>query len=342
MIGNFGHCCNEITDERNIRDALTRLGHTVVGGKTTETTLGDYNWYDYEKVLEDKPEVDFSILFKGATPDQVKEIRELTGSPVFYWCFDLMEDTRQEVRDPMAFDSNHALSAIEADAYFGKSSGWEHRYRDRGVNYFFLPEDCAPETHDLLKETEEKIAHEANIIGLKDSYDVVFTGTYYEFGENRPATLKEIQEKIAPIPLDIFSYNFDAWEDHGFPNAHGGVWDENYRRLIDRAKISLSIDWRTDIKGFWSDRISQIQADGGFVLAKFVTGMERAFGPDKETCVYWDSVDDCIDKIHYYLEHEDERKEIAERGYKWAKKYMSFDFRVRQFLTILEYKCNIK
>jgi len=342
MVGNMWLCSNEVTDERNIRSAFIRLGHEVVDGKTTETTLGDYNWFDYDKILEDKPEVDFTLVAKGCTPQQIKELREVTGKPVFYWCFDLMEDTRSEVRDPAAFDSDHALAAIEADGYFGKSSGWAHSYEARGAKYFFLPEDCCPPTHDKLDEPQEKIDHEAKILELEDEYLVVFTGTYYDFGEHRPDTLREIQEKIKPIPLHIFGINFDAWQDHGFPNAHGGVWDENYRRLISRTKINLSIDWRTDITGFWSDRISQIQGDGGFVLARYVVGMERAFGPDKETCVYWNTVDDCVEKIKYYLKHKEERDEIAERGYEWAKRYMTFDYRVRQFLTILDMRYNIR
>jgi len=360
MIGNQWLCQNEVTDEVNIRDALRCLGHQVI----------DYNWFEYEDLLakrlpgeyikhkpEDHPneffdKVDFTIVSKRVTPKHIQEIKALTNAPVFYWTFDLMEDAKIEdasdwdgraPTDPRVAD--HPQAIIECDGFFHKEQGWASKYKSINPNSFFLPEDAAPPTHGKLEElgeTEEQQKHENDILGFtEESYPVIFTGTYYDFGENRPQTLREIQEKIKPIELTVFGYNWDAWVDHGF-KAQRGVVDKLYRRLIAKSKINLSLDWRTDIEGFWSDRIAQIQASGGFVLAKFIVGMERAFGPDKETCVYWNTVDDCAEKIKYYLEHDDERLEILERGYQYAHKYMTFDYRVRQFLTILDMKFNLR
>ena len=354
-------CQNEISDECNIRDALRCLGHKVI----------DYNWFEYEDLLKEKlpgeyikhkpkdhpneffDKTDFTIVAKKVTPKHIKEIRKLTKALVFYWTFDLMEDAgvkdsadivNRSPTSPRVAD--HVGSVTESDGFFHKEQGWSCQYREANPNSFYLPEDCAPPTHDKLEvlgESPEEIKRMAEILGFtQEEYPVIFTGTYYDFGEGRPGILEQIREKIKPIPLYIFGDNWTTWREHGFPDAQGGCVDELYRRLIAKAKISLALDWRTDIEGFWSDRVAQIQASGGFVLSRFVVGMERAFGPDKETCVYWDTVDDCAEKIKYYLEHENERKEILERGYQWAKRYMTFDYRVRQFLTILRYRYGIK
>ena len=39
----------------------------------------------------------------------------------------------------------------------------------------------------------------------------------------------------------------------------------------------------------------------------------------------YSSLDECLDKISYYLEHEDVRQKIAEAGYEKVKKEFSYE-----------------
>ena len=52
-----------------------------------------------------------------------------------------------------------------------------------------------------------------------------------------------------------------------------------------------------------------------------------------EDIVLYDSIPDLLMKIEYYLEHEDERVQIAKNGYEKVKAYHTYDVRL---LTIFE------
>lgn len=78
-------------------------------------------------------------------------------------------------------------------------------------------------------------------------------------------------------------------------------------------------------------RIWDILGAGGFVLTNFQTEIPEYFeiGRDLET---YASEEELMQKISYYLEHEDERMEIARNGYQKAKEQYSLEMRVKQIL----------
>jgi len=341
LLGNLWKSYHQVTNECKICDALRHMGHTVHAYNWNKGSTEELRAYDY--IFEDKPQVDFCLVAKGITAGQIQALRATLNAPVFYWCFDFMF-TRWPTGDKLdRLKGKHFLAAKEADGFFDSTRGFEEKYREIGIRQFYLPLDVAAPAFDKAgpwngsKEARLGCAH------LKEKeYPVIFTGTYYRSGIDRPQLLSEIQDKIAPVPLHIFSYNWKDWVTAGFPHAQNGKWDERLKYLIARAKISLAMSMSHDISGCWSDRVSEIQACGGFVLSKFTVGMEQAFGPDKARLVYWDTTDDCAAKVKYYLAHEDERREIAERGYQYAQQYTTFENRIQQCLTILRYIYGIK
>ena len=64
----------------------------------------------------------------------------------------------------------------------------------------------------------------------------------------------------------------------------------------------------------------------------------QIFEPDREA-VYYDSTADAIDKIHYYLNHEQERVEIARNGFNRAWKDYNWD---SVFLRFLDWASSLK
>lgn len=52
-----------------------------------------------------------------------------------------------------------------------------------------------------------------------------------------------------------------------------------------------------------------------------------------EDLVLYDSVDDLIQKIDYYLSHEEERLQIAKNGYEKVKRYHTYDTRLTEILN---------
>lgn len=78
-------------------------------------------------------------------------------------------------------------------------------------------------------------------------------------------------------------------------------------------------------------RLWDILGAGGFVLTNYQSEIPEYFEVGKDLDIYA-SEDELIDKIKYYLEHEEERKEIARNGYQKAKEQYSLELRVKQIL----------
>lgn len=81
-------------------------------------------------------------------------------------------------------------------------------------------------------------------------------------------------------------------------------------------------------------RIWDILGAGGFILTNFQTEIPEYFeiGRDLET---YASEEELIQKIGYYLEHEEERVRIARNGYQKAKEQYSLETRVKQILDTI-------
>jgi len=62
--------------------------------------------------------------------------------------------------------------------------------------------------------------------------------------------------------------------------------------------------------------------------------MENYFIPDKEIVIY-ESTKDLINKIRYYLEHDDERKAIQKSGYERTLREHTYETRFREIFRQL-------
>ena len=80
------------------------------------------------------------------------------------------------------------------------------------------------------------------------------------------------------------------------------------------SKINLNITSRSIETGV-PQRVWDIMSVGGFCITNYQEELEDYFVIDKELVVYH-SLDELMEKIDYYLKHEDERLRIAINGYK--------------------------
>lgn len=106
-------------------------------------------------------------------------------------------------------------------------------------------------------------------------------------------------------------------------------WDARYLLTTRRA---MRTTWRSpktreQIKG----RHYEIPACGGFQLTPYCEDLERHFEIGNEVAVYIDP-DDLVDKIRFYLGNEDERRRVAEAGYRRAIRDHSASNRMRDLL----------
>jgi spore maturation protein CgeB len=101
---------------------------------------------------------------------------------------------------------------------------------------------------------------------------------------------------------------------------HGGI--DYYREMPEvfrNTKINLNITLRSITSGV-PLRVFDILGAGGFCLTNFQEGIREHF-MDGEDLVMYTSAEDMLEKIQYYLKHEEERKKIAKQGHETVKKY---------------------
>ena len=74
---------------------------------------------------------------------------------------------------------------------------------------------------------------------------------------------------------------------------------------------------------------------GGFLLTNYQEDYLEYFVPD-EDFVYYEDYADLVRKARYYLEHEEERVQIARNGYEKVKKYHTYKERVDLIMDVIQ------
>lgn len=92
--------------------------------------------------------------------------------------------------------------------------------------------------------------------------------------------------------------------------------------VFAESKINLNISLRSIHSGI-PLRVLDIMACGGFVLTNWQPELEEYFVDDKEL-VMFHNLEECMEKMEYYLEHEEERRQIAEAGRKKVQEVFSY------------------
>lgn len=144
-------------------------------------------------------------------------------------------------------------------------------------------------------------------------YDVVFIG----FPEKERFESLQYLAKNG-IKVDIFGYPSE-WKKKPYVHHHKnlilhekGVYGEEYAKTIGLAKISLCF-LRKINRDQHTSRSIEIPACGGFMLAERTLEHRNLFTEDEEA-VYFNSNEELLDQVKYYLKYEKERRIIAVNG----------------------------
>ncbi|MCM1099940.1 MAG: glycosyltransferase [Clostridium sp.] len=153
---------------------------------------------------------------------------------------------------------------------------------------------------------------------------------------NRQITAMERQELLSSVAerfsLDLYTPD-KTLRLKGCTN-HGPVDYYDYAPYVfKRAKINLNISLRSILSGI-PLRAFDIMGAGGFLLTNYQSDFGDCFVPD-EDFVYYESKKDLLDKIDYYLRHEDERAQIAQNGLRRISADHTYVHRVNEILSYL-------
>ncbi len=291
FIGNYQNgAVGEVADETHIVRELKHAGNTVYSCSRDE-------WREYviEKfpigkyTVPENESFDVAIICKWHhfyDGSFIRAIKEKYNCPVVYWTWDWMD-----------YDGSwHELMAREADIFLTNEGGKLQHLLSKGIRAYYFSFDCGDGIFDRPKTELSKI------------YDVVFLGSCSRQG-TRLEMIKEINKEI---PITTFGYNHKDWQAEGFL-SFPSVYGEEFVKTVNQSKIVLGINAFDDCWGYWSNRVGKTLSVGGFLLQSYVPGMELF---TKDGVAYFSNAKEAIEKINYYLSHEEERKNIQERVYK--------------------------
>lgn len=142
-----------------------------------------------------------------------------------------------------------------------------------------------------------------------------------------------ISEILAAADWDYKLYT-NSPVPQSLQNCSQGVagYYEEMPWVFRESKINLNIT----AKGIRSGiplRMMDIMGCGGFVLTNYQTELPQYFEIGKELAVY-ESIPHMLEQIAYYLEHEEERLEVARRGYEKVKQCFTYDIALRDMMQL--------
>lgn len=130
--------------------------------------------------------------------------------------------------------------------------------------------------------------------------------------------------------LDFFTHGTVS-----LPNVrvHGSLdYYKEMPLIFKRSRINLNITSRSIISGI-PLRAFDIMGAGGFLISDYQADFMDHFVPGQDF-VYYDNRMDLLQKIDYYLAHEEERKTIAKNGYNKTVREHTYKHRVREMLAL--------
>ena len=251
-----------------------------------------------DKLLADqiknyKPDIVYVNFAKVLDADTVKQMRQAAPNAVF-----IGDDG-----DPWPkLQKNRMETAKKLDILTATNDGkFLQDYRDAGVpNCVFVPNLCDPDTD-----------HQYDV-GPEWETDILWTGTAKHHASTSGVLREQIVTELSRRD------NCTLYGCFGRPKV-GGI---NYLYAISGARIGVNVNAVNSVRLYHSDRLTHYLACGTFVLAKRVPDTNLLF-KDKQHLRYFDDVDEFFDLARWYLNHETERKKIADAGMKRAHEHFN-------------------
>jgi spore maturation protein CgeB len=321
MTDDYGDPARGLSFEHtNFYAALTGMGHEVaqfdfmrrkaaVGKRRMNAELISF--------AEDaKPDVSFFVLFTDEiAPRTLEEIARRTAAPTINWFADdhwRFENFTRHYAPSLTWSVTTDADSIE-------------KYRAIGCNNV-IRSQWACNRYAYSKVTDEL------------DHDVTFVGQPH--GDRR-----EVIERLRAA-----GHKVECW---GFGWPAGRVNHEEMVRIFSSSRINLNLsnssepDMRlrariyrlvkrideggprpSQIKG----RTFEVPGSGGFLLTDRVPHLQDYFELDKEIAVF-DSTEDLLERVGWWLAHPDERAAVAEAGYRRVLAEHTYDHRFQEIFA---------
>jgi spore maturation protein CgeB len=268
-----------------------------------------YFWKDYRRLILEKirrAHPDLLISYSKDLPYEVlQQISPSVRTAMFY----------MDTSDP--FHEDVLRHARQVDYLFVNNKTYPVEYKNLGVAYpIFITHGCDRDEHRILATRNPKWFSEVAFIGRPHS-------------EHR---IKLLQLIAAHYQLKVWGAR---WEPFGLACAKKSIYPKEFAKICYAAKIFLGCDYDPKLECYITVRTWYALGCGAFLLTNHLPGMESFFSKGIHLDWY-QSPEECLDMIDYYLKHEDQRKRIARAGYELAHSQRTYDVMMDEMITRIE------
>lgn len=325
-------------------DALACLGHEVLDFDLFERLRFFQGAAERLRKIrkekkEDKLRVEMAI-FNAATVEipvaVLKELPDLiiyvTGQFVPRFPLELIR-TRFPVPQVLILTETPYLAELEKrmlpfyDAVFANDKCCLEEYRRVNKNTFYLGTAFSTEIYPYKGPVEREFCS-----------DLFFVGSPVP---GRAEFLNEICEKLEGVDFKLFVIAGEKFGLHGrvFNFLRGrGLKQGEVAKYLAGAKIGFNLFRLNDQREglglepySLNPRVYEVMASGALLLTDYRPELEEMFEVGKDLVVF-DGVEDFLEKVKYFLNHEEERQGIAKRGQNKVSKSHSYIDRAKQLL----------
>lgn len=314
----------------NIAETLKKQGHSVV--ETTDNPLFNTTNLIMRKVapylIKMMPRIEkyfnekIFLLVKKRRPEVIVCTKS-TINPA------LIKRIKKEIKthivvwfvDSLANFGKQYIFASDYDALFFKDPFIVDFTRKKlNLNSYYLPECCNPLWHKKVQLTSKD----------KEYYgcDLTAVGNLYYYRVLLLEQFKDYNFKIWGNPMPIW---MDSSIKNLIQNRYVSCLEKS--KAFNAAKIVMNNNHYSEISGT-NCRTFEIAGCGGFQITDWKEGIAELFEPEKEIITF-QTKEELKDKVDYYLIHEKERKEIAERAYKRAHNEHTYEIRLNKIFEII-------
>jgi len=301
----------ELRTEFYIKKEFKLLGHSVL-------TFNDIKIYNLLSFLS---HIFFRIITYLFNPDLIiySKAKKISIAnfqwankkyTTIMWYFDIQ----------VPFQNSILERARRVDIFYITNIGQIPFLTQNGVNARYLPQACYTD-YSYKSNNREYL------------YDVSFIGNNNKHMGMREMLLKQVSEYY-----DLHLWG-KRWETGTTYTSHERIFGEKYANVCIRSKIVLDIksyEYCLLANGYFSNRVFITLGYGGFLLSQKVKGKDEIF-EDGKHLVYFETQDELIELIGYYLSHDEEREKIARQGKEYVLQNHTYRIRIAQILDDIKH-----
>jgi spore maturation protein CgeB len=165
--------------------------------------------------------------------------------------------------------------------------------------------------------------------------DVVFVGSLHRYRQHRRGG-QLLSAAAEQLPLELWGYRAESWPaDSPVRRAYRGeAWGLEMLRTLRSARVSLNRHSEASHGNANNLRLYEATGVGSLLLTDEKRNLHELFEPGREVVTYRDA-EDLVAQARHYLDHEDERNEIAAAGQRRTLSDHTFERRIAELATIL-------